>query len=128
MSLFFSRDLYKFKLETQLKILTHIVDEKQVAIKHAITIISSLNGSRKLLVSEALKCVKLILTVPATNAVSERSCSTLHRCKFYLRSSITKELLSSCLIIATRKEKVDQLNLVEVANQFCFENENRFSI
>ena len=108
--------------------MTYITDEKQVGIKDAIKIISSLNASEKLLVSEALKLVKLILTVPATNAVSERSCSTLHRFKFYLRSSITQELLSSCLIIATCKEKVDKLKLVEVANQFCFENEHHFSI
>ena len=65
-----------------------------------------------MLVSELLKLVKLILTVTAT----------------YLRSSITQELLSSCLIIATCKEKVDKLKLVEVANQFCFENDHHFSI
>ena len=81
MSWFFSSDLHKFKLETQLKTLNHIVDEKHVKIKDAITIILSLNASQKLLVSEVLKLVKLILTVPATNAVSERSCSTLHRLK-----------------------------------------------
>ena len=45
MSSFFSSDLHKFKLESQLKTLTHIVDEKHVAIKDAITIISSLNAS-----------------------------------------------------------------------------------
>ena len=89
--------------------MAHIVDEKQVAIKDAITIISSLNVSQKLLVSEVLKLVKLILTVPATNDVSERLCSTLHRFKFYMRSSVTQELLSSCLIIATCKDKVDKL-------------------
>ena len=86
---FFSSDLHKFKLETQLKTLTQIVDEKQVGIKDAITIILSLNVSQKLLVSEVLKLVKLILTVPATNAVSERSNSTFHRFKAYLRPSIT---------------------------------------
>ena len=64
MSSFFSTDLHKFKLETQLKSLTHIVDEKQVEIKDAITVISSLNTFQKLLVSEVLKLVKLILTVP----------------------------------------------------------------
>ena len=117
MSSFFRSDLQKFKLETQLKTLNHIVDEKQARIKDAITIISSLNASQKLLVSEVLKLVKLISTVPATNAVSERSCSTLHKFKFYLRSSITQELLSSCLIIVTCKEKVDKLKLVEVAKQ-----------
>ena len=79
---FFSNDLHKFKLETQLKTLTHIVDEKKVGIKDAVTIISSLNASKKLLVCEALRLVKLILAVPPTNAVSERLCSTLHRFKF----------------------------------------------
>ena len=128
MSSFFSSDLRKFKLKTQLKSLTHIVDEKQVAIKDAITITSSLNASQKLLVSEVVRLVKLILTVPATIAVSGRSCSTSHRFKFHLRSSITQELLSFYLFIATCKEKVDKLKLVEVANQFCFENENHFSI
>ena len=51
----FSSDLHKFILETRLKTLTHIFDEKQVGIKDAITIISSLNTSRKLLVSEVFK-------------------------------------------------------------------------
>ena len=55
LSKFFSSDLHKFKLETQLKTLTNIVDEKQIEIKDAITIISSLNASQKLLVSEMLK-------------------------------------------------------------------------
>ena len=81
MSSFFSSDLHKFKLKTQLKTLTYIADEKQVRVKDAITIISSLNASQKLLVSEMLKLVELILVVPVTNAISERSCSTLHRFK-----------------------------------------------
>ena len=51
----FSSDLYKFKLQTQLKTLIHIVDEKQIAIKDAITIVSSLNTSQKLLVSKVLR-------------------------------------------------------------------------
>ena len=60
-----------------------VVDEKK--IKEAIKIISSLNKSRKLLVSEVLRLVKLILLVPTTNAVSERLRSTLCRVKTYLR-------------------------------------------
>ena len=84
MSSFISSDLHKFKLEAQLKTLTHIVDQKQVGIKDAITTISSLNASQKLLVSEVLKIVKLILTVPVTNGVNERSCSMLRRFRTYL--------------------------------------------
>ena len=41
---------------------------------------------------------------------------------------MSRELLSSYLIIATYEEKIDKLKLVEVVNQFCFENEHRFSI
>ena len=100
------------------------MDEKQVEIKDAITIISSINASQMLLVSEVLKLLKLISTLPTTNAVSKRSCSTLSRLKTYLRSSMTQELPSSCLILATYKEKVNKLELVEVTNQFSFENEH----
>ena len=73
MSSFFSSHLSKFKLETQLKTLTHIVDEKQVEIKI----------SQKLLASEVLELVKLILLVLANSAVSERLCSMLRRVKTY---------------------------------------------
>ena len=67
MSSFFSSDLDKFKLETQLRNFI-----QQVPIK----IISSLNAFQKLVVSDVLKLVKLILTGPTTNAVSKSSCST----------------------------------------------------
>ena len=112
----FSSDLRKFKLETLIKALENIVDKKRVGIKEAIKIISSLNASRKLLVTELLKLVKLILLVPTTNAVSERSRKTLCRVKTYLRSSMTQELVSSCLIVTTYKKQVDKLKLVEVAS------------
>ena len=56
-SSFFGSDLGKFKLETKLTTLTHIIDEKQVAMKDAIKIILSLNASQRMLVSEVLKLV-----------------------------------------------------------------------
>ena len=63
----------KLKLETQLKTLTHIFDEKQAGITDARAIISSLNASQKLLVSELLKLSKLVLTATANSALSGRS-------------------------------------------------------
>ena len=41
---------------------------------------------------------------------------------------MTQELLNSFLILTTYEEKIDKIKLVEVANQFCFESEYRFSI
>ena len=85
----------------------NVADEKQVGIKETIKIISSLNASRKLLVSEVLQLVELILLVPITNAASERSRSVLCGVKTYLRSSITQEPVTSCLIVTTYKKQVD---------------------
>ena len=69
--------LDKFKLVTQIKTLKNNMDKKQIGIKEAIKIISSLIASQKLIVSEVLKLVKLLLLVPTTSAVSERLRSTL---------------------------------------------------
>ena len=66
----FGNDLDKFELETQMKTFKNFVDEKQVRIKEAI---------KKLFLSEVLKLVQLILLVPTTNTVSEKSRSTLFR-------------------------------------------------
>ena len=127
-SLLFSNDLDKFKLETQIKTLKNIVAEKQFGPKEAIKIISQLHSSLKLLVSKVLKLVKLILLVPTTNVVSERSCSTLCRIKTYLWPSMAQEPVYSCLIVTTYKKQGDKLELVEVGSQFYFKNERRFSI
>ena len=83
--LLFSSDLDKFKLETQIKTLKNIDDEKKAGINEAIKIILSLNASQE------LKFVKLILLAPTTNAVSKKSRSILRRVKTYLRSSRTQE-------------------------------------
>ena len=76
--------------------------------KEAIKIISSLNASRKLLVSEMVKLVKLILLVPTTNAVSERSRLRLCRVKTYLQAYMTQEPVSCCLIVTTYEKQVDK--------------------
>ena len=85
--------------------ISDVVDEKQVGIKEAMKIILSLNASRKLSESEVLRLVKLILPVTTTNTISVRSCSMLCRFKPYLRSSMTQEPVTSCLIMTTYKRK-----------------------
>ena len=61
---------FKFKLETSIKTLKNIVHEKQFETKEAIKIILPLNTSRKLLVSEVLKLVELIIQAPTTTVSS----------------------------------------------------------
>ena len=96
-----------------MKILKNIVDEKQVGIKETTKIISSLDAYQKLLVSEVLKLVKLI--VVQSQILPAIIYDHLER-------------LSSCLIVTTYKKQVYKLRLVEEASRFCFEIERRFSI
>ena len=64
--------------------------------------------------SEVFILIKLLLIAPATNAVSERSCSTLRRIKTYLRTTMTQNRMNN--ILNTYKEEVDKFDMIQVAN------------
>ena len=68
--------------------------------------------------SEVCSLVSHISVMPATNAVSERSFSSLRRVKNYLRSTITENHLNSVMLLHIHKEKTDSLSLIDVANDF----------
>ena len=69
-----------------------------------------------MLVSVVPKLGELILLVLTTNAVIERSRSMFCRVKTYLQLSMTRERLSSSLIVTTNKKQVDKAKLVEAAS------------
>ena len=73
---------------------------------------------------EALKLVKLLLIIPATNATSERFFSTLRRVKSYLRSSMKQSRLNHLIMCNTCKEELYQL---AIANSFVHGKENRMN-
>ena len=78
--------------------------------------------------SEIIVLVKLLLLAPATNAISECSCSTLERIKTYLRSTTTQSQLSHCMMLNTHKKALGEVSVIEIANAFCRKNEARLSI
>ena len=78
--------------------------------------------------SEIIVLVKLLLLAPATNAISECSCSTLRRIKTFLCSAMTQIRLSHCMMLNTHKEALRELCLIEIANEFCRINEARLNI
>ena len=75
--------------------------------------------------SEVVILIKLLLIAPATNAVSERSCSTLRRIKTYLRTTMTQNRMNNTIILNTHKEELDKLDMIQVANEFCRECNER---
>ena len=71
-----------------------------------------------------VRILKLLLLIPATNAVSERSASALRHTKTYLRSTMAQPRLNHCMLLHVYKEDTSCFPLTEVANQFV-SNENR---
>ena len=80
------------------------------------------------LLCEIGTALKLLLTIPATNAESERSFSNLRRTKNYLRNSTGQARLNWIMILNIHKERTAALNLVEVFNEFISANDRRSKI
>ena len=77
---------------------------------------------------QAQYLAKLLLVMPATNAVSEKSFSALKRVKTYLRSITTDQRLNNVMTLHIHKDETDKLNLVDIADEFCSKSENRKQI
>ena len=73
------------------------------------------------------RIMQLILVMPATNATSERSFSTLRRTKTYLRSTMKQERLNNLMILHIYSEQTDAINDNEIANEFVGRSEHRIS-
>ena len=78
-----------------------------------------------LLYSMVVQLVKLILVMPATNAISERSFSALRHMKTWLRSTMQQSRLNWYMILHIHKELTDALDLNKVANEFASRNFSR---
>ena len=77
--------------------------------------------------SEVIKLLKLILVMPTTNAISERSFSALKRPKTYLRTTMTQRRLNHLMLLHVHKDKTNNIDLKEASNDFVC-NENRLSV
>ncbi len=66
--------------------------------------------------------------MPATNAASERSFSTMKRVKSYLRSTMGQERLNNLMIMNIYKTEAEKLDLKLVADEFVCGSEHRMRI
>ena len=73
----------------------------------------------------SIKVAKLILVMPATNAVSERSFSTLRRLKTWLRRTMNQDRLNWCMVLHIHNNDTDALDLNYLANEFVSQNSSR---
>ena len=80
-----------------------------------------LESPEKLLLSEVIKVVKILLVMPATNATRKRSFSALKRVKTYLLKSTTSDTrLSNIMTLHVHKDGADILNLNDIASEFVY--------
>ena len=110
--------------ETQLKNLSEMAisegfnPDSSFSINELIKFLQALPEAKKLLIKEVIKIAKIILVMPAANALSERSFSALRRLKTYLRSTTTNSRLNNMLTLHTHKDETDNLDLCNVVNEF----------
>ena len=71
---------------------------------------------------------RLILVMPATNAASERSFSSMRRLKSYLWSTMGQARLNHIMLLNTYKEMLDRLDVNVIANEFVRGSEHRLSL
>ena len=86
---------------------------------------SELSVSERSAFSDVWKVLKLLLVLPATNATSERSFSALRRLKTYLRTTMTQERLNNLMVLYVHKERLDELKLKKVAEEFVSGRDGR---
>jgi hypothetical protein len=101
---------------------------KNLALCDIVSYLGSLSHGQQMIIGEVMSLTKLILVMPATNATSERSFSSLRRIKTYLRSTMTQQRLNHLMLLHVHKEKTDSLQLVDVANTFVAESEHRLRV
>ena len=99
-------DIHESNLQIQLQALGSNFQENIFKLRDYL---QKLTLAERLVLNEITTVMKLILVMPATNAVSERSFSAMHRIKTYLRSAMTQERLNNLMILHVHKEFTDAL-------------------
>ena len=90
--------------------------------------IKSLSPAQQSCMSEIFTLLKLVMLMPATNAVSERSASTLCRVKTYLCSFMTQLCFNNFLVLHVHEETTDTLQLSVCLNEFVSESKHSSSL
>ena len=101
--------------------------DSRMQLYEMIALLQKLDTIKRMLLAEVIKLVKLILVMPATSAVSDRSLSPLKRIKAYLRSATTNNRLNHPLILHIHKLLSHRIDLTKVADEFVERREGRKS-
>ena len=118
----FYNEINQFDAKTHLAVFSEMmksadIERTETTLGNIIKYLQKLPRTYKLLISEVIKIAKIMLVMPATNALSERSFSALKRVNV-LRSTTTDSRLNNILTLHVHKEELDSLNISKVADEF----------
>ena len=124
---FYGEDLSKDQLKVQLDILAANlpVMTERYDLPSLLSQLKAMSHAQRSLLHQVCTVTALILVMPATNAGSERSFSTLRREKTYLRSTMSQVRLNSIMTLHIHKELTDKLDLLEIGNEFMAASNHR---
>ena len=92
-----------------------------------VSLVRDMSNGVKALLSQVIKLIRLLLVMPATNAISEQSFSTMHQVKTYLRSTMSEKRLNLAMILQIHKDLTDTLDLKSVCEEFIPKSDYRKS-
>ena len=116
---FYSDDFVKDDLLAQLDAFrANYSFDEYATIHDIILIVQDMSPSQKVLFKEVIKLITLILVLPATNAVSERSFSAMRHTKSYLRTTMTQQRFNSIMLLHINKDYTDKIDLNVLCNEF----------
>ena len=124
---FYDKDIKYDNLEVQFQTISQSVKE-DFSLVGITDYLKSLSITARSFYSEIVTLVELILVMPATNATSERSFSTLRRVKSYLRTTMTQLRLNNLMILNVHREALDAMDLEEIGNEFISIKDSRKQI
>ena len=123
---FYGADFDSLLLPTHLEIFSNSFPvEGKVVLSDILNFFRVCTPGQLELMSQVSKLVRLMLVMPATNAESERSFSAVRRIKTYLRSTMSQQRLNHLMLLHIHKSLTDDLNLVDVANDFIAGHDHR---
>ena len=133
----YSTDVNVERLKVQFTMLPDLIKTANEQYQFAIKRVTSINTLcdimnactfSKSMFSEVHRLLRTYLTIPMSSATPERSFSTLRILKNYMRSTMTQKRLNHVMLLYIYKEKVDQLDLKEIAKSFIKVNNRRMAI
>ena len=130
---FYGDDIDKVLLQTQMELFRSIIlsalpTTANVGVRDIVQHVCTLSPGVRLSITQVCSLVCLLLVMPATNAVSERSASALRRVKSYLRTTMSDTRLNNLLVLHVHKDRCDSLGLEDCLNEFVCGSEHRLSL